>query len=441
MSSSTATGSRSLTVLLSATFFVCSAAALARPSATFPLAPPPPGPPVAIVGASLVDVVNGVVVPNAVVVINGDRIAASGPAAAVSIPDGARLIRLDGQYLIPGLINAHVHLGNKLPGAAGAALANETVAEQALRMAGAAKKSLESGVTTVRITGGDNQNDFALKRSINAGHVLGPRIEAAGELVVPTGGHGNREADGPAALSQAAREQIKHGATWIKTAISGGIADSQGDIAASPMLREELVALIEVAHRNNIKITAHNGSPIAADAAIELGVDCFEHGYFLGRKQLLAMKAKGVWLVPTIGVSQAAALEFFKRQGMPPWYMERVKSVSTSHWAMLQEAIKIGVNIALGTDQDPHEPNEGTTTTVREAEYYVQAGMTPLAALRSATSEAARMLNLSKDIGSLEAGRFADVVATKQNPLTDISALRGIRFVMKGGQVVRQDAL
>jgi Amidohydrolase family len=201
------------------------------------------------------------------------------------------------------------------------------------------------------------------------------------------------------------------------------------------MLLDELKTVIEVAHRNGVKVTAHNGSPAAADDAIALGIDCFEHGYYLGRKQLQAMKDKGIWLCPTIGVSQASVMEFFRRQGMPEWYLERVRSVNKAHWATLQDAIRIGVNIAMGTDQNPAEPNAGTTATIRELEMYVEAGMTPLGSLRTATSAAAEMLRLAADVGSLSARRFADIVAMKQNPLENIAALRTINFVMKGRQI------
>jgi formylglycine-generating enzyme required for sulfatase activity len=403
------------------------------PNATFPLAPPPAGPPIAVVGASVVDVIEGTVIPDAVIVVNGARIAAVGPAGSVKIPDGARTLRLDGQYLVPGLINSHVHLASALPGVVGA---NETDADIVLRMARAARKSLESGVTTVRIVGAEGGTDFSLKRAINAGMVPGPRIETCGEVIVPTGGHGNRSADGPAEFAKATRDQIRNGANCIKISISGGIADTVGSIDSSPMTAEELKAVIEVAHRNNIPVTAHNGSPAAGDDALAQGIDGFEHGYFLETKQLQQMKEKGAWLVPTITVSQPAAHEFYKRRNMPAWYLEKVQSVSREHWSMLVEAIKLGVPIALGTDQDPFEDNEGTTATVREAELYVDAGMRPLAALRSATSRAAEMLRLTDDIGSLRVGRFADIVAVRENPLENIGALRTIHFVMKGGEVV-----
>jgi imidazolonepropionase-like amidohydrolase len=344
-----------------------------------------------------------------------------------------------GKWLMPGLMNMHVHFGLKLPGAAGDALANETDGELTLRMAGNARRSLLTGVTTVRLTHTDGGNDFALKRAIAAGDVRGPRIESAGELIVPTGGHGFREVDGPYGFAQAARTQIKRGATWIKIAISGGISDTHGDISAAPMTDDELRTLIEVAHRNGVKVTAHNGSVAAAQQALKFGIDCFEHGYHLDEATLRQMKAKGVWLVPTMVVSQPGAYEFYKKIGSPPWYLDRVASTGKDHWAMLQTAIRLGIDIALGTDQFPFEPNDGTTATIAEAELYVKGGMTPLQALQAATIAPARMLGIDKDVGRIKAGQYADIVALDADPTGDIKALRSLDFVMKGGEIVRND--
>lgn len=421
-----------LTVALSAT------SALAEKTATFPQAPPPPGPPKAIVGASVVDVVKGVVIPDAVVIVDGDRIASVGPASSVAIPKDAQVIHMDHKWLAPGLINCHVHLDLILPGAAGAALQDETLPSEALRMEQNAARSLYSGVTTVRLTGTARGADFALKKAINAGEVPGPRIETAGEIIGVTGGHDSLEVDGPDEFAKAEREQIKQGATWIKLAISGGIADSGGDIAASPMTMDEMRTAIDVAHRMGVPVTAHNGSPVAAEEAMAAGIDGFEHGYHLTEKNLVEMKQKGVWLVPTIVVSDPGALEFFRKIGSPQWYLDRVKSTGEDHWRMLQTAIRLGDKIALGTDQLPFEPNAGATATIREAELYVKAGMTPIDALRAGTLSAAQMLR-RPDIGAIEPGRYADLIAMDADPTRDISALRTIDFVMKGGQVVRDD--
>lgn len=394
---------------------------------------------VAITGATLINVDTGAATPDAVVVIDGDRITAIGTAATLQVPADARVIALPGKFLIPGLMNMHVHLGLKLPGAEGAALANETSMEQVLRMASNARLSLLSGVTTVRLVGEDHGTDFALKAAIDRGEVVGPRIETAGEVVVPTGGHGSLETDGPYGFARAVREQIKRGATWIKIAISGGISDSHGAISAAQMTDEEMKITIEAAHRNNVKVTAHNGSPVAAEQAMRFGIDGFEHGYHLTEANLKTMKANGVWLVPTIVVSEKGALEFYRKIGSPPWYLARVESTGVDHMAMLKNAIRLKVNLALGTDQYPFEPNSGTTATVHEAEVYVDAGMTPLQALQSATSESARMLGKEADIGRLQPGKYADIVAVSANPVQDIRALRTISFVMKGGDVVRHD--
>jgi imidazolonepropionase-like amidohydrolase len=396
-------------------------------------------PVIALVDGTVVAVDGGAPREKAVVLIEGDRISQVGTVGTVTVPAGAKIISLRGKWLVPGLMNLHVHLGLRLPGAAGAALANETDVEEVLRMAANARLSLLSGVTTLRLVGEDHGNDFALRAAIERGEVIGPRIKTAGGVIVPTGGHGDTEADGPYGLARVTREQIKRGADWIKIAISGGIADTRGSITAAPMTDEEMRTLIEVAHRNGIKVTAHNGSSVAAHQAMQFGIDCFEHGYHLDESVLKEMKAKGVWLVPTIVVSQPGAREFYQKIGSPDWYLARVDSTGKDHWAMLQKAIRLGVNIALGTDQFPFEPNGGTTATVAEAELYVKAGMTPLQALQSATTQAAKLLDMEADVGRIQPGKYADIVAVEADPVKDISALRTIDFVMKGGVVYRDD--
>jgi imidazolonepropionase-like amidohydrolase len=398
-----------------------------------------PAPVTALVGGTVVALDGGPAIRNATVLITGERISHIGPADSTAVPPGAKVITMTGRWLMPGLMNMHVHLGLKLPGAAGNSLAAETDTEEVLRMAGNARLSLLAGVTTLRLVGEDHGTDFALRAAIGRGEVIGPRIKTAGEVIVPTGGHGSLEADGPYAVARVVREQIKQGADWIKIAISGGISDVRGSIAAAPMTDEEMSTLIEVAHRNGIKVTAHNGSSEAARQALRFGIDGFEHGYHLDTAVLRDMKAKGVWLVPTIVVTQPGALEFYRKIGSPPWFLERVKITGADHWAMLQNAIRMGVKIALGTDQFPFEPNDGTTATVAEAELYVKAGMTPVQALQSATLQAARMLAMDADVGSISVGKFADIIAVSADPAKDIHALRTIDFVMKGGVVARDD--
>lgn len=388
----------------------------------------------ALVGGTVIDVVSGKAIPDAVVVIEGDRIRTVGRRADVPVPEGATILSMAGKWLIPGLLNTHVHLGLNLPGRE--FIPNESAPERVLRMAENARKTLQAGVTTVRLTGEEDGVDFIVKKAFDSGQFDGPRIATVGQIIVPTGGHGSLEIDGPYGFAKGVREQIKAGATWIKFSISGGISDTHGSISAAPMTDEELRVGIEVAHRNGARVTAHNGSPVAAMKAIEYGINSFEHGYYLTEPVLRTMKEKDVWLVPTIVVSQPGSLEFFRKIGSPDWYLERQKQVGAQHLQTLRNAIRIGVPIALGTDQLPFEPNDGTTATVAEAEIYVKAGMTPIQALRTATSAPARMLGMDADVGSLAAGKYADIVALERDPTTDISALRSISFVMKGGKVI-----
>jgi len=393
----------------------------------------------AIVGATLVSLDGGPHLANSIVVIEGERIRSIEGA----VPAGAELIQADGLFLLPGLVNLHVHLGLVLPGKMAAELADETDAALALRMASNARKSLEAGVTTIRIPGDARHADIALKGAVERGEVRGPRIHSAGEMVDITSGHGadGETADGPYELVKAVRREIGAGATWIKIAISGGIATPRGDIAEALMTEDEIEAVVDAAHRFGVKVTAHSGSPQATVTAVGLGIDCIEHGYFLTRAVLREMKARGTFFVPTIVVSQPSTMPFFERIGSPPWYLERVKSVGPRHFETLRMAIEEGVRIGLGTDQFPFEENDGTTATVREMEYYVEAGMTPVAALRSATVEAASLLGAEKDIGTIEAGKYADLIAVRSDPTRNVSALREIVWVMKGGEVVLNRSL
>ena len=416
----------SLVFLVSLTVFVQAAAAAGT---------------TAVVGGTVVDLDGKSPIENAIILVEGERIAAIGKADSVKIPDGTEIIDANGTWLIPGLMNMHVHLGLVLPGKMKAELADESEAALALRMAAAARESLQAGVTTIRLPGDRGHADLALKRAIDKGQAVGPRIFSSGEALSITAGHGSKKDgknyDGPYELIKATRTQISAGASWIKILISGGIATDGGGLTAALMTPEEVQAVIDAAHRFGVKVTAHSGSPVATDIAIDAGLDCVEHGYFLDRKTLKKMKEHGTWLVPTIVVSQPATQPFFERIGSPPWYLERRNSAGKAHWRALQMAIEEGVNIALGTDQLPSEPNDGTTATAREAQYYVEAGMTPLQALRSATIETARLLEADDEIGSLETGKFADIVAVDEDPTKDIKALRNIMLVMKGGKVYR----
>jgi imidazolonepropionase-like amidohydrolase len=394
----------------------------------------------AIVGATVVNIDGGAPITNAVVVIDGERITAIGPAASTPVPAGAEVIQMPGTWLIPGLMNMHVHFGLKLPGKDRAAFGDETTAELTLRMMVNARKSLAAGVTTIRMTGSEGNTGVAIREAIARGDYPGPRVFTAGGVTM-TGGHGSRAGntynDGPYEMVKTARAKISEGQDWIKIAISGGVATDGGGIAEALMTPEEMRAIIDASHRFGVKVAAHSGSTAATNAAIDAGVDSIEHGYVLDRAVLKKMVKNNTWLVPTIMVTHPGGKEYFQRIGSPEWYLKRRESVGKQHWETLKTAIQEGVNIALGTDQMPFEPNDGTSSTVREAEAYVEAGMTPLQALRSATIAPAIMLKAESDIGSLAVGKYADILAIGADPLKDIGSLRNIVMIMKGGAVYR----
>lgn len=399
----------------------------------------------AIVGGTLVDLNDARSVENAVLIVDGQRISAVGASGDVRIPQGIEIIDATGTWLIPGLMNMHVHLGLVFPGDNTAELADETEGELTLRMAKAAREALYAGVTTIRSPGEQRHGDLSLRNAIELGYVEGPRIFSAGKALRITGGHGSKKtsmteqalADGPYELIKAARNEISAGANWVKIAISGGIATDGGAMSEALMTPEEIRAVVDASHRFGVKVAAHSGSPAATDVAVDAGIDSIEHGYFLNREVLAKMRERGTWLVPTIVVTQPATRSYYEDLGVPDWFLSRFESAGKAHWKALEMAIEEGVRIAVGTDQLPAEPNDGTTATVRELEYYMEAGMTPLQALRAGTIEPATMLGVDDQLGSLEAGKFADIVAVTRDPTIDISALRTIVFVMKDGKIYR----
>jgi imidazolonepropionase-like amidohydrolase len=393
---------------------------------------------------SVVDVANGATIDRGAILVDGNRIGAVGAEDVVRAQAAPPLMEVDlcGAHVLPGLFNMHVHFGLILPGLAGDRLASETDAALALRMAKHAREALLSGVTTVRLTGERKFADFALKASIDRGETLGPRVFTAGHACIATGGHGHTragtmEADGPDGFRHAVRVQMRAGADFIKICISGGIAGEHEAIRDAQLSKDEMRAVMETAHGSGKKVTAHAGPAGAIHDAIDCGLDCVEHGYFLTDEVIQLMVDRGVWLVPTIVVSRCE--EFYAKIGAPEWMVRKAMAAGELHWAALQKAIRMGVNVAMGTDMLPAEPFDGTTATVRELEFYVAAGMTPLQALQSATRKSAEWLDVGDRLGSLDAGSLADIIAVDGNPIGDISALRRLRFVMKDGQIVRND--
>jgi imidazolonepropionase-like amidohydrolase len=361
-------------------------------------------------------------------------------AAVEGGSDGVREINFGGGFVTPGLINSHVHMGLALPGAAGDLVRSGDDSDLLMVMADSARRTLHAGITTARLVGESRGLDFKLRRAINAGLVDGPRIITAGQALCCTGGHGwdsdAVEGDGADDFRRLTRLQIRGGADLIKVCISGGIAGEHEEIHTPQLFDDEMEAIIRVAHDWGRKVTAHVGPTATLERAIHLGLDCVEHGYELTRDVTDLMAERGVWYVPTITVSRCA--DFFDAQGAPEWMKNRALAAGPRHWESLQNAIASGVRIAMGTDMPPAADYDETTATVREMEFMEEAGMTATDVLVSATSAAAELIDAT-DIGIIEVGARADLLAMREDPTVSISALRTMNWVMSGGQIVRAD--
>lgn len=398
--------------------------------------------PLVLTGLTLWDGVADASRPGHAVHVVDGRIAAVGPSEDVlaGAPDAA-VVDLGGATVMPGLINMHVHLGLALPGPMQEVSRRGDRAEIALLMASNARATLHAGVTTARLPGETGHIDLALRRAIAAGAAQGPRLFSAGEALVCTGGHGHdaggREADGADEFRRATREQLRAGADFIKVCISGGIAGEHEAIDTPQLTDEEMSAVISTAHDWGRKVTAHAGPAPVIERAVRLGLDCVEHGYELTAELCALMAERGVWYVPTISVSRCE--DFFHANGIPQWMIDRALGAGPRHWESLQHAIAAGVPIAMGSDMPPQAPFDGTTATVREIEFMVEAGMTSVDALRSATSRPAEWLGSAGEFGSLVPGAAADLLVLADDPTLDIRALRTLHAVVQAGRPVRDD--
>ncbi len=382
-----------------------------------------------------------------VVVVQGQRILAVGTNAA--IPTGARVIDLGDATLLPGFIDAHVHIADDYNANWAQAFYDNTLrmpVEQSFHAAHNAKVTLDAGFTTVRVVGAPDFIDVALRNAVNEGLVEGPRMLVAGHAIGSTGGHcdsapilpdrvkpsGPMEGvcNGPEECRLATRLQMKYGADVIKVCASGGVLSESDPVDVPQLTPEELHAIMSEAHNWGRKVAAHAHGDLAAKLAVEAGVDSIEHGSFVQPATLQLMKAKGVYLVLT-RMTQVWVND--KADSYPPKIAAKARAAYAAHAAMMKNALRIGVPIAFGTDAAvfPHGLN------AQEFGDYVDLGMTPSAALLTSSQGAARLLGVDKDTGTLEVGKFADVVAVTGNVLTNIRATENPVLVMKQGAVVR----
>jgi imidazolonepropionase-like amidohydrolase len=381
------------------------------------------------------------------IVVRGDRIVSVGNEPA---PAGARVIDLGDATLIAGFIDAHTHLTVQLDKDYFRGFYTSNMrfpAEQALYGALYAKRTLEAGFTTVRNVGADNFVDVGLRNAINAGVAEGPHILTAVHGVGSPGGHFDDYAFPPERVApkgpiegicsgadqcrQAVRYQLKWGADLIKIAASGGVLSETDPVDVPQLTTEEMKAIVDEAHKWRRKVAAHCHGDAAARLAIEAGVDSIEHGSFLTEDTLKLMKAKGVYLVPTrmavYWVNQMA-------DTFPPQIAAKARAAAAAHGNMFKSALRVGVPIAFGTDAGvyPHGMN------AMEFGLMTELGMSPAAALLAGTRDAAKLLGVDKDVGTLEAGKTADIVAVPGNVLSDIHATEHPILVVAHGVVVLQ---
>jgi imidazolonepropionase-like amidohydrolase len=398
---------------------------------------------VIIKAGRLVDVRAGRVLTDQFILIEGDRVKQIGSARSVQIPAGARVIDLSNATVLPGLIDCHTHLTGE-PGHNGYEALGISIPRQALYGAKNAKLTLEAGFTTVRNVGAAGYADVALRDAINAGDIPGPRIDASGPAIGVTGGHCDESllapefnhradgvADGVPSLMTKTREIAKYGADCIKICASGGVLSKGDSPEALQFSDEEIRAVVAEAHRLGRKVAAHAHGAAGIKQAVLAGVDSIEHGSFIDEEAIRLMKEKGTYLVPTLYLGDWF-MENYQRLGVPEFMIEKAKVVLPAARMNLARAFKAGVKVAFGTDAAvyPHGLNG------REFAVMVKLGLTPMQSIQAATVNAADLLGWSDRIGSIEAGRLADIIAVNGDPTTDVAVLEHPTFVMKNGQVV-----
>jgi len=423
---------RSLGLAVFATIAAASSVAAQAPAA-------PPAPKIFVIRAArMLDVAKGQIVSPAVVTIEGDHIRSMGQTSDT----GARVIDLGDVTLLPGLMDVHVHLTDDLSGDWVMRPVRETAADEALRGAANANKTLLAGFTTVRNVGAGGFADVSLMKAIDAGLIQGPRIIPAGHAIGITGGHcdatgwapgvlelGPKEgvADGVDQVVAAARYQIKHGAKVIKVCATAGVFSYDATLGAQQLSDAELRAVVEEASRHGLKVAAHAHGTDGIKAAIRAGVASIEHGSMLDDESIRLMKEKGTYLVPT-----AYLLTQFKFEGIPAPIAAKAREAIPLAQESHRKAIAAGVKIAFGTDAAiyPHGDN------AREFAVYVGYGMKPIDAIRTATVNAADLLGVI-DRGVIARGKLADLIAVPGNPLQDVKMLEKVVWVMKGGVVYK----
>jgi imidazolonepropionase-like amidohydrolase len=418
----------------------------------FETAPPSGGPSsggdvIAIRAGRLFDGKSENLLNNQVVLIEGERITEVGPAASVKIPSGAKVIDLSHATVLPGLIDGHEHifLTGEDNGRYEEQILKESWQYRTIEAIVNAKKDLEAGFTAMRDceTEGAMYSDVDVRNAINRGLIPGPRLEVTTRAMSVTGSypllgyspevavpHGVQIVDGPEEARKAVREQISYGADFIKIYGTGrSHFDAEGRLVSIPTFTlAALQAIVDEAHRQGKKVACHAYGDPGLKNCLDAGVDSIEHGLDLTTADITEMIQKKIYLVPTLYPYELIRDEDMKASGGK-------NSRAAIHEVSFKRALAHGVMIAFGTDAGPFPHG----TQAKEFEYMVRYGMTPAQAILSSTHMAAVLMGWQDEIGTVEKGKYADIVAVWGDPLSDITEVERVKFVMKGGQVVKSD--
>jgi imidazolonepropionase-like amidohydrolase len=400
--------------------------------------------------ARMITIESPTTVSNAVIVVTGDKIVAAGPASSVTIPGGAKVIDLGDVTLLPGFIDAHTHITGRTLGDPlfDVAPVRDYQSYGAIVGVANAETTLKAGFTSIRVLGSPNFDDMALRQAITDGRVWGPRMENAGNLIGITGGHcdsngfrpglierGPKDgiANGAEEVRAAVRNQVKYGADVIKMCATGGVLSEGDAVGATQYTYEEMKAGVDEATKLGRKVAAHAHGTEGIKIAVRAGVASIEHGSFLDEEGAKMMAERGTYLVPTLLAGQT--VEGLAKSGvLKGLRAEKALAAAAAMRNSVKLAVAHNVPIALGTDAGviPHGIN------AREFGLMVEwGGMTPIASLTAGTMGAAKLLGWDARVGSITAGKLADIVAVPGDPLKDIHATERVSFVMKNGVIYK----
>jgi imidazolonepropionase-like amidohydrolase len=392
------------------------------------------------------DVRNGTISEHQGIVIQGDRIKLVGPEALVAkeLPKGTEIIDLSGLTLLPGLVDCHEHILGDPHDWSRNAMLRASSAQAALWAIRNINVLLMQGFTTIRDAGEPDPwyGQIAVRNSVQLG-LDGPRIASAGQLITATGGHGDVDifsadnaiaarpniADTVDQIAIAVRRDIKYGADWIKLIVTGGVNDPFSDFTVQELSDEQLTTAVQIAHRAHKRVMAHAHGTMGIKAAVRAGVDSIEHGSMLDEEGAVLMARNGTFLVPTVYV-QEHVLKAGLSLGIESVILEKEKALAEVHRQGFQCALKHHVKIAYGVDDEPEN-------AAKEFGALVDWGMTPLGAIRAATITGADLLGMADQLGTIETGKYADLIGVEHDPLVDIKTMEHVVFVMKGGQVLK----